>query len=530
MKPYDRIELRAAVPEMPERYACSVQEALLQLPAREARRAKGGRRLTKKALAALIAAAVLLATGTALAIGYVLQMRGSSISYFEHAGGAEMAARQDYYERQSDAVDAVLGEDGLGASVLVNNIAVNGGNVSVFYTATVHESVPENADSPTLAALLPQTWIAVDGGKRRSHWSAGAKATAKRAGEHTIVWMETYQLEGGVPTVCTLTVGADAFSGAGAWETAFALDLTELAANTRVAMGVPVIHIDGTGSLLRWPYFDHDVTVKRVTIGKNGGEAVLGEWCPKDVRVQDMQGANPYWTWRNDYDAGYLAHSDALLAMTPAEQDAWFAAYDAANPCPVESDFPNGAPEFAPFVNIAIVNDRGESLNAKLPGGYSGSWKHVEVENTLYFSADFGTKYIRLIPIIGTEKETREVKIDLAALNVPVPCYEGFTVTMTEVVRDQARSELTLRFIEKGVKNVDATIGTICFTGADGERLTDLGSTMSADDPFRDDATGVTTQVVTFLDGCDLSRIHGAIFFYIVPILDEARAATVYFE
>lgn len=517
-------ELKNAIPPMPQSFENRIAETLKNLPV-NAGLEKGmpiprhARRLKKRSLAILIAAATALLAGTALAASYLLKMSGSKVGYFQHADSPDIAAQQDYFERQSDAVDEPLISDTEGGiEFLINNIAINDKTVTVFYSASRKEPLPAGIEA--LRGLIPRTTVAIGNDAVQSSYDSDR--TVRRIGANTITWMDNYWMENGVPVNCTLTVSAEEVFGVSVNRSLdFEVDLSEVVANTRYALSGQTIHFEGSHDESNGELFwTHDVTISEVRIGKNDGVAVLVEPTPEDVRAE-QQKLN---AWQQARAKAMVEIPGGFASLSQAEIEAWEAAYDKVHPMPEET-LGYSVPDYCAFVDFAILNDRGESLNVRCDGINGGG---ESAENELYFQPDFETKSLTFVPILGSgERVEKEIHFE-NQLNVPVEMYDGLTVTLTEVIKDQEKNEITLRYKEEGVQSI-WRYAQCRFTDANGRQITDTGSTRSPDAPFRDNVTGIITNTVTFLDGYDLDQIHGALFEYSVPNIAYDKAVTVYF-
>ena len=176
------------------------------------------RRLTRRTALAIAAAATLLFSGAALAAGLILSGEGSRIGFFSSTGDPELRAQQGYYERTSDAVGLPLTGDAESAALTIDNIAIDGEQVTVFYTAGMKEPLPE-------AVQPPAPYLSVNDGVRQlSHEQL---VYAERTDAHTLTCMQSFTVPGGVPKTCTLTVGFDSLFGkSGDWRHTFWRSMT----------------------------------------------------------------------------------------------------------------------------------------------------------------------------------------------------------------------------------------------------------------------------------------------------------------
>lgn len=514
-----KIRLSTALPKMPKAYADNVTSVLSSLPEKSGRKTKA--RLPKKTISLLVAAATLLLAGAALAAGILLKMQGSQIGFFDQLDDPDILAQQDYFERQSDAVDAPLSVQGeTEGQLTVNNIAINEGTVTVFYTAESPDLLPE--DPVSLRALTPITSVCIDGGEKSVSHPGGYNDTVRRTGERTMAFMESYYMgEADVPATCTLTVSAEEIFGKKTdWSMDFAVDMRELLADTRFAISGQKVHLEGMRDETKPPpYWTHDVVITEVRIGKNGGVAILHEETPEDIEIMMEQERE----WQRALTAAIAETKGGYDKMTNEERWSWYAAFEKANPRKGPA-LGYDVPDFSPFVDFAILNDKGESLNARCDGITGG----VGVsENRLYFQADYETKSLTFLPILGSgEHVEKELRFD--QVGTPIQMYDGLSVTLVEVIKDQAKNEITLRYKEEGVQSI-WRYGVSRFTGKDGQPYSDTGSTSSPEAPFRDNVTNVITTTVTFLDGCDLDQLYGVLFAFDVPNIAYDQAVTVYF-
>lgn len=483
------------------------------------------RRLSSRMAIALAAAAILLLSGTALAVGLVLTGGGSKIGFFSDTNDPELKAQQGYYERASDAVDQPLTSSVEGDTLTINNIAINRDRVTVFYTATSAAPLPNDAAAPA-------PWLSLDDGTRQQ--SLVKNVLAERADEWTLSCMQSFSLTEALPKTCTLTIGFDALFGqTGDWQHTFQVDLTQSSASTIAAYPNAVIRLVGTGDVDRAPYFSHDVTIAAVMMDQTGGVLLLEEETPGDALYRD----DTYRAWADGVTAAkaaYLATSPGKTEMDWEAQNGPLDEYLAVHPCPYSNEeilailnasSDSGLPSFLPFVSFAVFNDRGESLNPRCVG-ITGSSLSRTAQNKLYFTPDYETAYIRLVPILGS-KGARSVNMMFDALNTPVAVYDGLTITLLDVQVDAAKRTITTSYREDGITAEDRYSKSRVLS-ASGTVLENCGSIVSSDAPFRDDTTGVYTETLTFLDNAfDVTSIRGIEFRYDEPALDEANAITI---
>lgn len=475
------------------------------------------RRLTRRTALAIAAAATLLLSGATLAAGLILSGEGSRIGFFSSNGDPELRAQQGYYERTSDAVGLPLTGDAESAALTIDNIAIDGEQVTVFYTAGMKEPLPE-------AVQPPAPYLSVNDGVRQlSHEQL---VYAERTDAHTLICMQSFTVPGGVPKTCTLTVGFDSLFGkSGDWRYTFNVDLTNAAADALVVYPNAVLEIDDA-------HFHHAITVRCVTMDKTGGTIVFEETSPGNALYRN----EAYRAWG---DALRAAESAYLAAHPDKTVLDWQSggpldAYLAEHPCPLseeeqrailDADANAGQPDFVPFLSFAVFNDRNESLNPRIDGTIGSGWR-TPVQNRVYFTPDYHTAYLRIVPILGSSGE-HSVNMMFDALGTPVKVTDALTVTLLDVQVDTAKRAITISYREDGVTDA-SRYSKASVVDTSGAPIASTGSIMTPDAPFRDDATGIYTETLTFLsEDMDVTRVGGIVFRYSAPVLDEANALTI---
>ena len=349
---------------------------------------------------------------------------------------------------------------------------------------------------------------------------------AERTDAHTLTCMQSFTVPGGVPKTCTLTVGFDSLFGkSGDWRHTFNVDLTNAAADALVVYPNAVLEIDDA-------HFHHAVTVRCVTMDKTGGTIVFEETSPGNALYRN----EAYRAWGDALraaEAAYLAaHPDrtALDWQNGGPLDA----YLSEHPCPLseeeqrailDADANAGQPDFVPFLSFAVFNDRNESLNPRIDGTIGSGWR-TPVQNRVYFTPDYHTAYLRIVPILGSNGE-HSVNMMFDALGTPVKVTDALTVTLLDVQVDTAKRAITISYREDGVTDA-SRYSKESVVDTSGAPIADTGSIMTPDAPFRDDATGIYTETLTFLsEDMDVTRVGGIVFRYSTPVLDEANALTI---
>ncbi|MGN0785559.1 MAG: DUF4179 domain-containing protein [Candidatus Aphodomorpha sp.] len=475
------------------------------------------RRLTRRTALVLVAAATLLVSGAALAAGLVLSGKGSRIGFFSNTGDPELRAQQGYYERTSDAVGLPLTGESDPATLIIDNIAIDGEQVTVFYTAGMNESLPE-------AAQPPAPYLSVNDGVRQlSHEQL---VYAERTDAHTLICMQSFTVPGGVPQTCTLTVGFDSLFGkSGDWRRTFEVDLTGAAADALVAYPNAILQVDDE-------HFHHAITVRTVTMDKTGGTIVFEETSPGNALYRN----EAYRAWG---DALFAAEAAYLAAHPDKTVLDWqnggpLDAYLSKHPCPLseeeqrailDADTDAGGPDFVPFLSFAVFNDRNESLNPRIDGITGSGWGKP-VQNRVYFTPDSDTAYLRIVPILGRSGE-HSINMMFDALGTPIKVTDALTVTLLDVQVDAAKRTVTISYREDGV--TDATrYSKESVVDTSGAPIANAGDVVTPEAPFRDDTTGVYTETLTFLsEDMDVTRVGGVVFRYSVPVLDETNALIV---
>ena len=475
------------------------------------------RRLTRRTALAIAAVATLLLSGAALAAGLILSGEGSRIGFFSSTGDPELRAQQGYYERTSDAVGLPLTGDAESAALTIDNIAIDGEQVTVFYTAGMKEPLPE-------AVQPPAPYLSVNDGVRQlSHEQL---VYAERTDAHTLICMQSFTVPGGVPKTCTLTVGFDSLFGKnGDWRHTFNVDLTNAAADALIVYPNAVLEIDDA-------HFHHAVTVRCVTMDKTGGTIVFEETSPGNALYRN-EAYRALGDALRAAEAAYLAaHPDrtALDWQSGGPLDA----YLAEHPCPLseeeqrailDADANAGQPDFVPFLSFAVFNDRNESLNPRIDGTIGSAWR-TPVQNRVYFTPDYHTAYLRIVPILGSSGE-HSANMMFDALGTPVKVTDALTVTLLDVQVDTAKRAITISYREDGVTDA-SRYSKASVVDTSGAPIASTGSIMTPDAPFRDDATGIYTETLTFLsEDMDITRVGGIVFRYSTPVLDEANALTI---
>ncbi len=104
---------------------------------------------------------------------------------------------------------------------------------------------------------------------------------------------------------------------------------------------------------------------------------------------------------------------------------------------------------------------------------------------------------------------------------------DALTVTLLDVQVDTAKRAITISYREDGVTDA-SRYSKASVVDTSGAPIASTGSIMTPDAPFRDDATGIYTETLTFLsEDMDVTRVGGIVFRYSTPVLDEANALTI---
>ncbi|WP_066684910.1 DUF4179 domain-containing protein [Christensenella intestinihominis] len=528
----------------PDGFGQKIENLLQSFAPRTQRRRVRRRRLP---LAAAVLIAATLICGTAFAVNYILKMQGSEISYFEGAPEQDYSSQQGYLEENSDKVGmdipplkeqlgAVLSDttgNTEGVTLTIDNIAMDTNYLSVFYTIhteqtirdTVRKTIGEGLTDEEFSEMYdtadPADWLGgmfawpLADGKPLDVLSSGGRGGKNYIrDEHTFVGMNTFALADNIPETFTLTLEMENLLGAqGKWGADFQIDLSE--ANAKAKISYPKTEIEVREDFPQefeeeygFADYTHKVVVERVSLTENGGMVVLGEEIPAAFKRIGAQQPSP------DRSA-----TDGDAQPAQAMEDPGMS--------------------IMPFVNFMVYDQDGNALGrATGSGGVIGHTGYVR--NILEFAADMDTTTsVTLVPYREDWKNRKEVRVSFDELGKKIEIFPGATVTLTDVAFDDAEWDfgeaagsdcVTIKYIEKGVTIAHPAKNR--FLGPDGQEV-ELESTVTEENPYVDFATGTVTDpiYVTFPDGAggDVRSFTGMIFEYVVPILDEANAATIPF-
>ena len=464
----------------------------------------------------VLAAVLLLIASAALAAGFLLRGQGSRIPFFSRGVTSIEHAQTGWQERNSDEVLTVLPDANKEASLVIENIAFHEDELTIFF------SFPEG-DTPSL-------WIRVNGGERIRGARQGSVVRTKDGRSAGSISFYVFPK---IPDECALTVGAEAPYDA-AVQT-FRVDLNKRRSDARITFPGASIALPGTGddpqtapdgTEYYGPYYDHTVTVESVTVDRDGGRILLSEETPGEGPYAD----ETFAAWTGAMDAAkedfFREHPDLTEADWTPRAEAWLA----ANPCPLTPEEIGALWEaydethpvsFVPFVNFAVLDENGASLQPWIPG-ISGGSRSGRTENTILFTPSEGLRSVTIVPLYYMGKEAsltlprsgETAHADSCDLSARILSFEA----------DTERGTVTVSFRMNGVRLLDAWAG--CLVDRSGDRL--AWSLESDETPFFDPASGILTQEFRVREArWNPEEIGGYALTLFVPYRNDAEAVTI---
>ena len=179
---------------------------------------------------------------------------------------------------------------------------------------------------------------------------------------------------------------------------------------------------------------------------------------------------------------------------------------------------------YLPFVDFAVFDEEGNSLNPHINGIQHGAPGSKAV-NKVKFDADMETGSVTIVPMRTVGDGYVDLMLD--DIGEAFAASETFSVTLTDAVFDYEARTLTVSYIEDGVYPVSMVPSLSRFVDENGELL-ECGDVATAEEIYRDDATGVYTQTAEFWTRIfDMHLIRGVRFRCYVPQLDYDNAVTI---
>ena len=274
------------------------------------------------------------------------------------------------------------------------------------------------------------------------------------------------------------------------------------------------------------PYYDHTVTVESVTADRDGGRILLSEETPGEGPYAD----ETFAAWTGAMDAAkedfFREHPDLTEADWTPRAEAWLA----ANPCPLTPEEIGALWEaydethpvsFVPFVNFAVLDENGVSLQPWIPWINGGSKKGTS-KNTIFFTPEEGLRSVTIVPLYYMGKE--------AVLTLPrsgeTAHADGcdLSARILSFDADAERGTVTVSFRIDGVRLLDSWAG--CLADRNGDPL--AWSLESDETPFFDPASGILTQEFRVREAhWDPEEIGGYALTLFVPYRNEAGTVTI---
>ena len=313
-------------------------------------------------------------------------------------------------------------------------------------------------------AELPELYASIDGGLTACAYPL--ELTSKRVDANTFTCMQTMWLSSPLPEVCTLTVFCREMFGVEKTVSAeLNVDTSEVPVN--VSEGEYTVCVDDGR-------YVHEITA-RIYIDSDGGVLELSEVVPK-----------------TKYDEN---HNEI---------------------------------HYVPFVDFAVFDSEGNSLNPHIDGVTHGVAPGSVAKNKVRFDAAMDAESVTIVPMRVVDEAYVDLMLD--DMGNAIEASDTLSVTLTDAVFDFEARTLTVSYIKDGVYPVSMKRSLSHFMGEDGNELL-CGDVATSEEVFRDDATGVYTQEVEFWTRIfDMELIKGIRFYYYVPLLDYDNSVIIPLE
>lgn len=472
-------------------------------------------RLLRGLLRIAVPAAALLVAGTAVAAGIILTGKGSKIRFFSDADSPAIQARQDYYERHSDALGDMAHDEQGNMILTVENIAIHRERIAVFYSSST------DLDKYSLT-------LSVNEGEER------APSGIEQAGSgNDRAYMASFSVFPEVPDDCTLTIRFYNGEGSMISKMTYAVDLSQSEKEETLILSGKTVEIKGTYSEEPEPpyrpYHDHTVTVESVRIDRDGGCITLSEPTP----VQGPYTDEAYAQW----DQQRTAAKEAFFLQHPGSTDLeWerigLEAFLKEHPCPLTLEEINALQaaydaqnevSWDAFINFSVTDEEGVSF-MPLIEYYAGGSGQGRVVNEILFTPREGMKAVKLTPLYYTgQQELVRIMFDQKQQGV----QDSEKMELVSYTVDKQTRTVTVSYRLKGVRIMDSYAE--CLLDRQGQPI--YPNAMFEETRFMDASSGIVTTEIQIMDqDWDIDEIGGYAQEWSIPYPDEEKSITVYLE